>query len=279
MSELLAAIAGGTKPMIGVIALRPLAGGSRYRNGSLAEVLGHALAQAAILRAAGFAFLMVQNLGDLPVGGHASGVQIAWMTRIATEIRRETRLPVGLNLLENDAEAMFAVASAAELDFVRIKVFVGAMLTPAGIESGRAFEAVRARTSWGADNVAIFADVHDRTGVPLATAGLADDLRTAFEIGGADGVVLTGRSHRETMDFLVTARAAFPSRVLLAGGGVSAATIAEITALADGAIVASALKHDGNLFGEVEPRRARDFIAAVTALRDGSLRANASENA
>ncbi len=267
MSDLLAAIAAGAKPMIGMIQLRALAGGSRYRDGSLDDVLQHAVEQGAILRPAGFDVLMLQNLGDLPVGGHASAVQIAWMTRIAYEIRRETRLPVGLNLLENDAAAMLAIASAADLDFVRIKVFVGAMLTPGGIESGRAFEAIRARTRWRADGIAIFADIHDRTSVPLATAGLADDLHTAFAIGGADGVVLTGRSHRETMDFLAVARAAFPDRPLLVGGGASAATIAEIAVLADGAIVSSALKSNGSLFGELEPQRARAFMAAVAVAR------------
>ena len=38
---------------------------------------------------------------------------------------------------------MFAVATAAGADFVRIKVYIGAMVTPGGIETGRAFEAIR----------------------------------------------------------------------------------------------------------------------------------------
>jgi membrane complex biogenesis BtpA family protein len=276
MSALLDAIAAGRKPMIGMIQLRPLAGSSRYAGEPLERVLQHALDQAALLRDAGFGMLMVQNLGDLPVAQRADAAQVAWMTRIAREIRAATDLPLGLNLLENDVDAMFAVASAAALDFVRIKVFVGAMLSPGGIESGRAFEAVRARTSWHADGIAIFADIYDRTSVPLATAGLADDLRTAFDIGGADGVVLTGRSHRETMDFLAVARAAFPERPLLVGGGASAATIAEIAVLADGAIVSSALKSNGSLFGDLEPQRAREFMAAAAVARRATVRKDAT---
>jgi len=267
MSELLAAIAGGTKPMIGMIQLRPLAGSSRYDGDAFAGVLQHALDQAAILRGAGFGVLMVQNLGDLPVAQHAAAVQVAWMTRIAHEIRAATRVPLGLNLLENDVEAMFAIASAVAIDFVRIKVFVGAMVTPSGVEPGRAFEAIRARTTWQASDVAIFADVHDRTGVPIASAGLADDLRTAFAIGGADGVVLTGRSHAETMDMLRVARDVYPQRPLLVGGGVSAANVAEITSLADGAIVSSALKRDNDLFGDLDPERARAFVSAAASVR------------
>ena len=265
MSDVLAAIGAGAKPMIGMVQLRALAGSSRRRDEVLGAVLDDALAQAALLRDAGFAFLMVQNLGDLPVATQAAAEQIAWMTRIATEVRRETKLPLGLNLLENDAAAMLAIASAADLDFVRVKVYVGAMVTAAGVEAGRAFEAVRARTLLRADGVAIFADVHDRTAVPLAQADFAADVRAAVTLGGADGLVVTGRSHAETIALLRTARDAAPGTPLLAGGGASVATIADIAQVADGAIVGSALKRAGDLFGALDAGRARAFLAAARA--------------
>jgi membrane complex biogenesis BtpA family protein len=263
MSDLLAAIAAGAKPMVGMIQLKPLPGGSRYAGESIASVLEHALREAAVLNEAGFPFLMVQNLGDLPVARSASSVQVAWMTRIVEEVRRATRLPLGLNLLENDAEAMFAIASAAGADFVRIKVYVGAMVTAAGVESGQAYEAIRARTQWCANNVAILADVHDRTAVPVASVGLADDVRSAFVLGGADGIVLTGRTHEETMSHLAVAREAFPVRPMIVGGGANAANVGELMTLADAAIVSSALKTGGDLFGELVPEQARAFIAAA----------------
>ena len=266
MSALLETIASGAKPMIGMIQLKPLPGGSRYDGEPLGAVLEHALHQAAILNAAGFPFLMVQNLGDLPTAASVSPVQVAWMTRITDEVRRASQRPVGLNFLENDVDAMFAVASATGADFVRIKVYVGTMVTPGGIEHGRAFEAMRARTAWRATNVAIFADVHDRTGVPLASAGLADDIATAFGIGGADGIVLTGRSHLETIAMLTTARAAFPKRPMIVGGGASAGNIAELMIRANGAIVSSALKSDNDLFGDLEPEKAHAFMRAATQI-------------
>jgi membrane complex biogenesis BtpA family protein len=263
MSALLAAIAAGSKPMIGMIQLQPLPGGSRYTGAPVEAVLEHALREAAVLTDAGFAFLMVQNLGDLPVARTASVVQVAWMTRIVNAVRRSTQRPVGLNLLENDAAAMFAVASAAGADFVRIKVYVGAMVTAAGVESGQAFEALRARSQWGAANVAIFADVHDRTAVPLASAGLVDEVRSAFALGRADGIVLTGRTQAETIAFLSAARAAFPDKPMLVGGGANAANLGELMQLADGAIVSSAIKPASDLFGELDPERARAFMAAA----------------
>ena len=117
---------------------------------------------------------------------------------------------------------MLAVASAAGADFVRIKVYVGAMLTPFGVESGQAYAAIRARNAWDVQNVAIFADVHDRTGVPLATGGLAEDLDHAIRLGGADGVVLTGKSYGETLEFVSVARKLFAAAPILVGGGVNA---------------------------------------------------------
>jgi membrane complex biogenesis BtpA family protein len=263
MSVVLDLIAAGAKPMIGMIQLKPLAGSSRYRGDSLESVLEHALAQSALLVDAGFPVLMVQNLGDLPVASSATANQIAWMTRITGDVRRASSRPVGLNLLENDVDAMFAVATAAGADFVRIKVYIGAMVTPSGVETGRAFEAIRARTTLRAEGIAIFADIHDRTGVPLASAGLADDIHAAVAIGGTDGIVLTGRSHAETLALLAVGRQSFPSLPILVGGGANTTTIAELTKLADGAIVSSALKAANTPFGELDVALARDFMRAA----------------
>ena len=195
MGKLLSLIKAGGKPVIGMVQLDALAGSSRYTGGGIDGILRGALDEARLLAENGVDALMVQNLGDLPVASSATSAQVAWMTRATTEICSSFGGPVGLNLLENDAEAMFAVASAAGADFVRIKVYVGAMLTPFGIESGQAFAAIRARNACYAMNVAIFADVHDRTGVPLASGGFAEDLDYAVRLGGADGLVLTGKSY------------------------------------------------------------------------------------
>jgi hypothetical protein len=127
MSQLLEIIASGRKPVIGMVQLPALASGSGYRGGGFAPILETAMAEASILSDNGVDVLMIQNLGDVPVHTHATSVQVAWMTRVVAEVRTRFKRPVGINLLENDAEAMFAIASAAEADFVRIKIYVGAM--------------------------------------------------------------------------------------------------------------------------------------------------------
>jgi hypothetical protein len=270
MSELLALIRAGKKPVIGMVQLAALPGGSRYKGARIGDVLARALNEAEILASNGVDALMAQNLGDIPVDKHATKAQTAWMTRIVAEIRARFGRPVGLNLLENDAEAMFAVASAADADFVRIKIYVGAMLTPFGVETGQAFSAVRARTAWSAENVAIFADVHDRTGAPLAATAFEDDVDHALRLGGADGLVLTGKSYAQTHQFIAAARRKIGQAPILVGGGATAENIAEINAVADGVIVSSSLKGSNTAFGAFDPVKVKSFMAAAREVQPAS---------
>ena len=267
MSELLSLIRAGRKPVIGMVQLGALPGSSRYRGAGIDDILTPALAEARILAENGVDVLMVQNLGDVPTDLHATKAQVAWMTRVTSEVRQRFGKPVGLNLLENDAEAMFAVASAAGADFVRIKIFVGAMLTPFGVESAQAFAAIRARTHWNADHVAIFADVHDRTGMSLVAGTFEDDLDYAVRLGTADGLVLTGKTYAQTHDYIAVARRKVGKVPILVGGGVTAANIAEVNAVADGTIVSSSLKGTGTAFGSFDPAKVRAFMAAAQEVK------------
>lgn len=137
MSILLDGMRAGQHPIIAMIQTPPLPGSSRYRGARKEDLLADALADAGVAADAGVDGLMIQNLGDLPVGHAVRATQVAWMTMLAHEVRSASALPLGLNFLENDVEAMLAVASAIDLDFVRLKVFVGAMVTPFGLVEGR----------------------------------------------------------------------------------------------------------------------------------------------
>jgi hypothetical protein len=265
MSELLSLIRAGHKPVIGMVQLGALPGGSRYRDARVDDILQPALAEAEILASSGIDVLMVQNLGDIPTAMQATAVQVAWMTRVTSEIRTRFGKPVGLNMLENDAEAMFAVASASGADFVRIKIYVGAMLTPFGVESAQAFNAIRARTTWHLDDVAIFADVHDRTGTSLVAGTFEDDLDAAVRLGAADGLVLTGKSYPQTHEFITTARRKVGAVPILVGGGVTAANVAEVNRVADGTIVSSSLKGSNTAFGSFDPAKVKAFMTAAKA--------------
>jgi membrane complex biogenesis BtpA family protein len=261
MTSLLAMLRSGRKPVIGMVQLDALASGSQYRGGGFAAVREFALQEARTLAENGVDALMVQNLGDIPVALAATREQVAWMTGITADVRAKFDLPVGLNMLENDAAAMMAVASASGADFVRIKIYVGAMMTPFGLETAKAHEAIKARNALNADGVAIFADVHDRTGVPIASAGLIEDIEFAVRLGCADGLVLTGRSYSETLDFVRQAKGKYPDVPVLVGGGVAKENFRDVVSLADGAIVSTSLKNSGSAAGRFDPGKVKEFMA------------------
>ena len=56
---------------------------------------------------------------------------------------------------------------------------------------------------------------------------------------------------------------------VLANTGVRHATVAEVLEVADGCIVGSSLKVDGDTWKPVDPERAADFMARARAARGG----------
>jgi predicted TIM-barrel enzyme len=69
------------------------------------------------------------------------------------------------------------------------------------------------------------------------------------------------------MGHLVAAKEAVPNTPVIANTGVRAETIGEIFRVADGAIVGTSLKRDGNTWNEVEPDRARRLVDAAARAR------------
>ena len=153
--------------LVGVVHLLPLPGTPRF-TGSFATVRERALRDAEAYVRGGAHALLIENFGDVPF--HKERVEphvIAAMALIVEDIRRATGLPIGVNVLRNDALAALGIAAATGARFVRVNVHVGAMLTDQGIIEGKADETLRYRTLLGA-SVQIWADVHVKHGTPLA---------------------------------------------------------------------------------------------------------------
>ena len=267
MSQLLEQMRAGRHPIIAMLQTPPLPGSARYRGASKAQLLAEVLADARVAAEAGVDGLMIQNLGDLPVGHRVTAAQVAWMTALAAEVRRAVTLPMGLNFLENDAEAMLAVASAVDLDFVRLKVFVGTMITPFGLVGGCAHAAQAARAALRSDAVSFFADVHDRTGIPLGGRPLLADVRDAVDLGGAEALVLTGDSFGQSIAYLSEARDRFPAVPRILGGSSARENLAESFAVAEAIMVSSSLKDNNDASGRFVPDKVAAYMAEVRRLR------------
>ena len=124
--------------LIGMTHLLPLPGAPAY-GGSRQHVYDRAIADARILQDAGFDAVLVENFGDSPYAKNDAGKHVvAEMTAIITALQREITIPIGVQVLRNDAEGGLAIAAATEARFVRINVHSGAMVTDQGLIEGRA---------------------------------------------------------------------------------------------------------------------------------------------
>lgn len=261
------------KPLVGVVGLPALPGSPAHRGESLQEVAERAADDAMAYAAAGFDAIMLQNVGDRPATAAAGPETVAWMTAVGLQVRAACALPCGVSVLKNDARAAIAIAQVLQAEFVRVKVWVGAMVGPEGILEGVAADALRYRAAIGAQTVAIWADVHDRTGVPLGQDSLEHCAIEAVNFGMADAIIVTGRSERETLEWLSRAKDAVGSTRVLVGGGVTPANVDAMLVHADGVVVATAVKYAADLLNPVDHEAARQMATAVTRARDRARRA------
>jgi membrane complex biogenesis BtpA family protein len=251
-----------------MVHLPPLPGSPRHRpergrNG--ARWVEHAVRDAALLAAAGFDGVLVENLGDAPYyADDVPDVTVAAMAVAAQAVRAvlPRGMLLGINVLRNDALAALAIAAAADADLVRINVLGGAMLTDQGLIQGRAAEVARERKHL-APQVRVLADVRVKHAAPLAERPLHDEVADLVERCGADALVVSGPRTGEPVDLvrLAAVAAAAAGRPVLIGSGATAATVGDLLAHADGVIVGTHLKRRHRIDAE----RARAFVDAARA--------------
>lgn len=250
--------------LIGVVHLLPLPGSPEFAGGGVELIHARALRDASAFAKAGFDGLIVENHGDIPfskpedIGPETA----AHMAVVAERVRRETGLPIGVNVLANAALHALAVASAAGALFVRVNQWANAYVANEGLIEGAAAKAMRYRSRLQAQDVRIFADAHVKHGAhAIVQDRPVDELVRDVEFFNADAVIFTGQrtGHAADLDYLRKIRAA-ASLPTLVGSGVDSGNVGAILSIVDGIIVASALKVDGRWWNPVDSDRARHFV-------------------
>jgi membrane complex biogenesis BtpA family protein len=252
------------RPLVGMVHLLPLPGAPHW-GGSMRAVLDRAVADAGHLADAGFHGLLVENFGDAPFhpGPVPPETGAALAVAVAT-VRRTCGLPVGINALRNDARTALAVCAATGASFLRVNVHTGAMLTDQGWIEGKAHETLRERARLRLD-CAILADVLVKHGTAPAGVDIASAARDAWGRGLADGLVVSGRETGSAtpLERVRAVRDAVPGATIWVGSGFDPANATALLAVADGAIVGSAVQWDGRAGSGVDPERARRLVSRV----------------
>jgi len=250
----------GDRAVFGMVHLRALPGAPLF-GGSLDTVIAAAVADARALRGGGCDGIVFENFGDRPFRKHVDPETIAGMTRVIVEAGREISIPFGVNVLRNDARAALGVAAATGAAFIRINIHIGVMATDQGVIEGKAADTVRLRAAF-APGVLIFADHMVKHATPLAAVDESQMARDLRERGMADAVIVSGRETGAPSDVhrLAATRQAIDAPILIGSGLTSenAGSYAD----ADGAIVGTSVKRDGNVEMPVDPARVERVVRA-----------------
>jgi membrane complex biogenesis BtpA family protein len=259
-------IFGVPRALIGVIHVAALPGtpASELSVGTIADA---AAAEARIYESAGFHGLLIENTHDRPYLKCAAGPEIAAsMAVIGAEVRRASRLPLGVQVLAGANECAMAVAHACGGAFVRVEGFVFAHVADEGIIESCAGPLLRYRRAISAQHIRVFADIKKKHSAHAITAdvSLAETAKAA-EFFQADGVIVSGVATGSATDAAeVNAVAAGSNLATLVGSGVTPENIAEYRS-ADALIVGSSVKRDGVWSSPLDEGRVRTIVAAFSA--------------
>ena len=270
----LEALFGRSQPIIGMVHLDALPGAPKF-DGDRRGILQGARADARALEDGGVDAVMVENFGDAPfypddVPKHV----VASMTRATAAVADEVDLPVGVNVLRNDAMADVAVAQATGAEFVRVNIHTGARVADQGLIEGKAYETMRERDRLRTD-VKVFADHDVKHSAPIAAEDFtAESFADNVERGLADATVVSGMGtghavDREELEQASQRREEFGLDVpLFVGSGVTPDTVGEILEIADGVIVGTSLKAGDSSGDPVSEQATRELVAAADEIRE-----------
>lgn len=265
MTENFTRVFGATKPVIGMVHIGALPG-SPLHDPSL-DLLAAARADLLALQAAGFDAVMFGNENDRPYEFDVDTASVATMAALIGALKSEITVPFGVNVLW-DPMSTVALGAATGAAFVR-EIFTGTYASDMGPWTPDAGKAMRYRNRLGRSDMAMLYNVSAEFAHSLDQRPLADRARSAVFSSIPDAVLVSGQITGEAaaLPDLEAVKAVLPDMAVMANTGVKHETVADVLAIADGCIVGSSLKVDGDTWNPIDPERAHDFMKRVRHAR------------
>ena len=264
----LKAVFGQDKPIVAMAHLPALPGTPRYdRKGGMNAIVEWVQRDVGVLEDVGVDAILFCNEDDRPYSLRVGDEIVAAMARVVTECRPAT-IPFGVDLMW-DPKAAVAVAHATGAAFIR-EVVTGTYESDMGLWSPDAADLLRYRRMIDADDVLIFMNITPEFASSLGTRSVAMRARSAAVSSLADAILIAGPMAGAEPDFswVEEAKDAVGDELpVFLNTGARTDNIAAYLEVADGVIVGSTLKVDGQTWNAVDRKRAEEFVAAVKKVR------------
>lgn len=260
-----------SKPIIGMCHVRALPGDPQYdAQRGMNWVVEMARQDMLALQTGGVDAVMFSNEFSLPYLTQVEAITVAAMAAVIASLKPELRIPFGVNLLW-DPKASLDLALVVGASFVR-EIFTGVYASDFGLWNTNAGEVIRYRQRIGAGHVRLFFNIVPESAVYLGGREIASIARSTVFNNQPDALCVSGlTAGAETpTSILKTVKDVAPHTPVFANTGVRLDNVAKQLAIADGAVVGTALKVDGSTWNPVDEKRVHELMQAVRAVRDAA---------
>lgn len=256
------------KPIIAMCHLRAFPGDPHYdKAGGMKEVLKKARHELLALQEGGVDAIMFSNEFSLPYLTKVETVTVASMAAVIGELKDEISVPFGVNVLWDPAASLdLAVATGAQ--FVR-EIFTGVYASDFGLWNTNCGKTVRHQMEIGAENIKLIFNIVPEAAKYLGQREIKDIAKSTVFNCGPDALCVSGliAGAEANSDVLKIVKNVSGKVPVFANTGCRADNIKQQLAVADGAIVGTTFKNEGNFYDYVDVNRVKEFMSAVHEAR------------
>ena len=256
------------KVVIAMVHIGALPGTPLYdADGGLEKLIDGAAADIENLQAGGVDAVMFGNENDRPYVFKAPPEGIAAMTAVVQAVKARLKVPFGVNYLW-DPVASVAIGAATGASFVR-EIFTGLFASDMGLWQPDCAGAARLRRHLGRPDMKLLFNINAEFAHSLDERPIELRARSAVFSSMADAILVSGPITGQPVDQsnLRRVREAVDSVPVFANTGVNLDNVGDILGLADGVVIGTHFKIDGDTWKAVDPTRVKRFMDAVAKLR------------
>ncbi|MBC8267212.1 MAG: BtpA/SgcQ family protein [Rhodospirillaceae bacterium] len=219
------------------------------------------------LQAGGVDAIMFGNENDRPYTLKAPQEGIAAMTAVVMAIKPILQVPFGVNYLW-DPCASVAIASTTGASFAR-EIFTGLFASDMGLWEPNCAEALRLRSTLGRNDLKLLFNINAEFASSLDTRPIGLRAQSAVFSSLADAILVSGPLTGQAAEQadLTLVRDAIGDFPLFANTGVNIDNVRDVFSVADGCVIGTHFKIDGDTWNPVDGERVKRFMDTVGSLR------------
>ncbi len=256
------------KPVIAMCHLLPLPGDPNYdEEGGMKKVVERARKDLFALQNGGVDAVMFSNEFSLPYLTNVESVTIAAMGRVIGELMSDIKIPYGVDVLW-DPYKTFDLAVSVDAKFVR-EIFTGVYASDFGIWNTNYGDVIRHKKAVNASKIKGLFNIVPEAAKYLADRDIESISKSTVFNNNPDAICVSGLVAGEETDTQILKRVkdTIPNTVVFVNTGVNIKNVEEQFKYADGCVIGTHFKRNGEFYNEVDEERVKIFMEKVKKIR------------